>query len=398
MKTIDDFQFTPIQKKILSTIYRNPGISRRELAEKAGISEKSVIRYAGDFLNRHILINQETCSNAVGRHAELLRINPEWFTVLAVDVGAYSVKIGIVDLSGRILFRKIWVKGESWTPHNFTAEMLCEKMRQVLDESGLHPIGLGLAVSGLIDRTRQSIRYCPNLAQLRDVDVHVAFGSTLNLPVCLDTSARCLALAEARYGGHKDTANLLYISAGHSISAGVILEGKIFRGATGAAGELGHIKVSDDQIRCTCGSTGCLELHATVPMIANKIRDTLKDFAGYSPLLALINDWSSLQITQIQEGFRLKDKIVLECMTEAGHLLGRATSSFVSSFNPSLVVFGGSLGELYPYVVEEAIREIEQVTLSSTLQDIVITKSALDSGDAAILGAALQVQEEFFGL
>ncbi len=398
MKTIDDFQFTPIQKKILSTVYRNPGVSRRELAGKAGISEKSVIRYAGDFLNRHILINQETCSNAVGRHAELLRINPEWFTVLAVDVGAYSAKIGIVDLSGRILFRKIWVKGGEWTPHNFTAEMLCEKMRQVLEESGLKPVGLGLSISGLIDRNRQSIRYCPNLAQLRDIQVQKAFGETLGLSVCLDTSARCLALAEARYGGHKDASNLLYISAGHSISAGVILDGKIFRGATGSAGELGHVKVSDDSSRCTCGSTGCLELYATVPMIASSIRGQFSKFGGYSPLLALTSDWSSLQVSQIQEGFRLKDKIVLECMTEAGHLLGRATSSFVSSYNPSLVVFGGSLGELYPYVIEEAIREIEQVTLSSTLQDIVITKSALDSGDAAILGAALQVQEEFFGL
>ena len=398
MKTIDDFQFTAIQKKILSTVYRNPGISRRELAEKAEISEKSVIRYAGGFLNQHILINQETRSSAVGRHAELLRINPGWFTVLAADVGAYSTKIGIVDLSGRILFRKIWVQGREWKPGNFTAEMLCEKLRQVLDESGLKPIGLGLSVSGLIDRSRQYIRYCPNLAQLRDVHVQKALGEPLGLPVYLDTSARCLALAEARYGGHKDTSNLLYISAGHSISAGIILDGKIFRGATGSAGELGHVKVTDGPTRCTCGSTGCLELYATVPMITLHIRKQLRSFGGYSPLLALTSDWDSLQVPQIQEGFRLKDKIVLECMNEAGYLLGRAASSFISSFNPSLVVFGGSLGELYPYVIEEAIREIELATLSSTLQDIEITKTSLDSGDAAILGAALQVQEEFFGL
>lgn len=398
MKTIHDFPFTAIQKKILSTVYCNPGISRRELAKKAGISEKSVIRYAGDFLNQHIFINQETRSNAVGRHAELLLINPEWFTVLSADVGAYSVKIGIVDLNGRILFRKKWVKGEDWTPHNFTAEMLCQKMQQVLEQSGLKPLGLGLSISGLIDRSRQSIRYCPNLAQLRDIHVQKAFEEALGLPVCLDTSARCLALAEARYGGHKDASNLLYISAGHSISAGVILDGKIFRGTTGSAGELGHIRVSDDSFRCTCGSTGCLELYATIPMIANNIRRRLSNFIGHSPLLALTSDWNSLQASQIQEGFRLKDKIVLECMTEAGRLLGRTTSSFVSSYNPSLVVFGGSLGELYPYVIEEAIREIERVTLSSTLQDITIKMSALDSGDAAILGAALQVQDKFFGL
>ena len=398
MKTIDDFQFTPIQKKILSTVYIHPGISRRELADMADISEKSAIRYVGEFLNQHILINQETRSAAVGRHAELLRINPEWFTVLAADVGAYSIKIGVVDLSGKILFRRIWKKGSDWNPHTLTADMLCEKIRLVLEESKLNPIGLGIGISGLIDRNRQSIRYCPNLAELRDVNVHEVFEVPLGLPVSLDTSARCLALAESRYGGHRDASNLLYISAGHSISAGMILNGKIFRGATGSAGELGHVKVKDTDTRCTCGSKGCLELYATVPMVSSRIRKELAEFCGYSPLRAVTNDWSGLQEKQIQEGLRLKDKVVLECMTGAGQLLGQATSSFISSFNPSLVVFGGSLSELYPFVIEEAIREIEKVTLSSILQDLVITKSALESSDAAIQGAALQVQGEFFGI
>lgn len=398
MKNINDFQFTPIQKKILSTVYRFPGISRRELAEKADISEKSAIRYAGDFLNQHILINEQTRGNAVGRHAELLRINPAWFTVLAADIGAYSLKIGVVDLSGKILFRKIWKKGTDWDPHGCTEEMFCQKLRQVLQESGLHPIGLGLGVSGLVDRTREHIRYCPNLGGLRDVNVRAAFGDPLGLPVCLDTSARCLALAEARYGGHEDAENLIYISAGHSISAGVIVDGKIFRGANGSAGELGHIRVKDDTFRCSCGSMGCLELYATVPMITGTVRKQFAEYRVYSPLRTRIADWNQLQVGDIQEGFRQKDKIILESLTEAGQLLGRATSTFVSGFNPSLVVFGGSVSQFYPYLIDEAIREIEHVTLSSTLEGITMTRSNLESSDAAIQGAALQVQSEFFCL
>ena len=101
-----------------------------------------------------------------------------------------------------------------------------------------------------------------------------------------------------------------------------------------------------------------LSMAVALIMIIGMIRRELSRFSGYSPLLALTSDWSDLQVSHIQEGLRKKDKIVLECMTEAGRLLGRATSSFISSCNPSLVVFGGSLGELYPYVIEEAIREI----------------------------------------
>ena len=178
----------------------------------------------------------------------------------------------------------------------------------------------------------------------------------------------------------------------------MLLDGKIFRGATGFAGELGHVKVAEGTTRCSCGSTGCLELHATVPMINGRIREQLKQFPGYSPLLAMLDNWNELQVPQVREGFRLKDKIVLDSMAQAGRLLGRATSGFISSFNPSLVVFGGSLGELYPHVIDEAIREIGQVTLSSTLQDLTIIQSSLDSSEAAIQGAALQVQEEFFGI
>ena len=403
MRTIDDFQFTPIQKKILSTIYRNPGISRRELADKVGISEKSTIRHAGDLLNQHIIINQETRNTAVGRPAELLRINPAWFTVLAVDIGAYSIKVGIVDLSGKILYRKIWNnkmwnKDGDWDSHTLTAELLCRKLQAVLQESGQQPVGLGLGVSGLVDRTGNVLRYCPNLTTLQNINVHEAFEKPLQLPVCMDTSARCLALAEARYGGHADASNLLYISAGHSISAGVILDGKIFRGATGVASELGHVRVRDGGARCSCGSVGCLELCSTLPMITRSIRSGAERFYGYSPLRMLAKDLNNLQVSEVREGFHQKDKIVLESMAGAGRLLGRATSSFISSFNPSLVVFGGSVSELYPFVIDEAIREIEDVTLSSTLQEITMTKSCLESSDAAIQGAALQVQGAFFGL
>lgn len=398
MRTIDDFQFAPIQKKILSTIYRNPGISRRELADKLGISEKSTIRHAGDLLNQHIIINQETRNAAVGRPAELLRINPAWFTVLAVDIGSYSIKMGVVDLSGKILYRKIWNNGSGWDDRTLTVELLCQKLKEVLRESGQQPVGLGLGISGLVDRTGNLLRYCPNLVALQNINVHEAFEKPLQLPVCMDTSARCLALAEARYGGHADASNLLYISVGHSISAGVILDGKIFRGATGVAGELGHVRVRDGGARCSCGSVGCLELCSTLPMITRNIRSEAGRFYGYSSLRMWAKDLKNLQVSEAQEGYRQKDKIVLKNMAEAGRLLGRATSSFVSSFNPSLVVFGGSVSELYPFVIDEAIREIEDVTLSATLQEITMTKSCLESSDAAIQGAALQVQGAFFGL
>lgn len=396
MNMLSDFASTAVQKRILITIYRHPGITRSELAAIAGISEKSAIRYVGDFLNRRVLVVSETRSSSIGRSSELLTLNPELFTVLALDIGGYSVKAGLVDLSGRVIEKKICLRNDMIGANIPITEQIGNMLAEVIKKGRRRPIGLGIGISGMVDRKNGKILYSPNFPGIRNVDVAESFGEKLGIPVCLDTSARCLALAETRYGGHENADNMIYISAGHSISAGIIADGSIFRGAGDAAGEIGHTKCTDSDERCTCGSTGCLELYASMPMIISAVREHLRGDYIYSPIIDLVGDLKELTVEKVRQAFDLHDRFVTEAMSEAGKKLGSAVAYYVGAFNPRLVVFGGSLTEFFPFVIEEAIREIKRTVLPAALIKTQLTYTKLDSNDAAIKGAALQVQNEYF--
>ncbi len=399
MKTLNDYELTHVQKKIIKTVYRHPGITRSELAEIAGISEKSAIRYVADFLNNRMLVVTETRSSGVGRSSELLGISPSLFTVLAMDVGGNSIKIGIVDLAGNVIEKMVWRRDDllAENPDDITGT-LCKKLEYVLKKSGASPIGLGIGISGMVDHRDNVIYCCPNVPGMVNIDTAETFGKHLGLPVCLDTSARCLALAEQRYGGHKNADDMIYVSVGNSIGAGIIINGEIFRGADCKAGEIGHTRCAETDERCTCGSTGCLELYATLPMMIRDIRNKLDKKHIFSPLHTMLDADKSLTIDHITKAFNMHERFVTESMSDAGQKLGAALSYYVSAFNPSLVIFGGSMTEYFPYVIEETIREIMRTVLPAALMNIELKSSALDPIDAAIKGAAIQMQNMFFGM
>jgi len=400
MKTINDHAFTPAQKKILKTVYLHPGITRFELAPLAGISEKSVLRYVSDFMNRHLIVSNETRSSGVGRSSELLTLNPSLFSVLALDIGGYCVKAGIVDLAGRVKHKQIWYKDELANAGRPLTEELPRRLKRLLDGSGENPIGLGIGISGMIDRRENTIYCCPNIPGMVNVDTAETFGKRLGLPVYLDTSARCLALSEQRYGNHDPSDNMIYVSVGHSIGAGIITEGKIYRGADSKAGEIGHTRCTgaDSNLRCTCGSTGCLELYATLPMLMSTIRKNIADEYVFSSLRTMLGDGITYGIETVKKAYEMHDRSVTEAAADAGLKLGTALSYYINAFNPSLVVFGGSMAEYFPFVIEETIREITRTVLPAALMHTELKISALDHVDAAIKGAAIQVQNTYFAV
>jgi len=399
MNIFSDRNLTPVQRKILKTVYLSPGITRSELAALAGISEKSAIRYVSDFLNERLLIVTETRSAGVGRSSELLGLNPKLFTVLALDIGGYSSKAGIVDLSGKVLKKRVWQKDELLKSGTPIMETLKNGLFELINESGENPIGLGIGISGMIDRRENIIYYCPNVPGVINVDTSETFGKELGIPVFLDTSARCLALAEQRYGGHGNSDNMIYLSVGYSIGAGIIADGKMFRGADSKAGELGHTKCTESDERCTCGSTGCLELYATLPMMIRTIKNELdqKKFI-FSSLRTLLKNNEKPTVEQVTKAYEMHDRFVTDAMEDAGKKLGNALGYYISAFNPSLVVFGGSMAEFFPNVIDETIREIMRTVLPAALMHTEMKLSKLDPTDAAIKGAAIQVQNSLFGL
>ncbi len=390
--TLKNLGYNSTQIEVLKKIYLQPDITRKELSEQTGISGRSIIKFVTEFLDKGIVVNHETILKTGGRNATGLAINPNFMFVLAVDIGSYSTKIGVVNMHGKVISDKfIYTR-------DFSLQSLKENLSLYIKKFGKERFaGIGIGITGLIDHSNKFIRFSPNIPLFNNIDIVKEIEEPFGLPVCLDTSARCLSLAEQKYGYGKDVKNQIFVSVGRSISAGIIINDRLFNGSSGVSGEIGHICCGDKKLRCTCGNFDCLELYSTLPMIVGTTANAVFNFNGYSPTSKLVKDKDGFSWRHIIKGFELKDRIVLECIENAGKRLGFVVSSLVNTLNPELLVFGGSVTELLPPVIDQAIKTINELSLITAIQNLTIKKSELGN-KAAIIGSATQVLNKFFNI
>lgn len=398
MVTLENLGYTPSQAKILKHIYLAPGITRKRLSELAGISGRSVLKYISEFLESGIVIKQGTKSSTGGRNAARLAINPNYLLILAVDIGSYCAKYGVVNMHGEIIKENILYKRDKNKPNSFTPKMLREKLAELIDSYDKNRfLGIGIGITGLVNNEKNIINFSPNIPNFTNVNITEEFEKPLGLPVYLDTSARCSVLAEQKYGHGIGYHNQVFISVGHSISAGIITNNRLFTGSGSSAGEIGHIICGNKGLRCTCGNYDCLEIYATMPMIVMAVKKKLLNFLGYSPAISLLNDPKDFDWHHIIKGIEMKDKIVMEEIAQIGKKLGYVVSTLVNIINPDIIVFGGSVTELIPQVIDKAIENINECSLISSIQNLEIKKSDLGS-NIALLGSAVQVSNKFFNV
>ena len=396
--TIDSLGYSAAQNNIIKLIYKNPGITRKDLAEISAISSRTILKFVSEFIEKGIITNYEKNKSTGGRNAERLIINPDFKYILGVDVGSYAVKIGVLKLNGEIVENELICRDNPDSASVNTPEKLCIKLSDYIKKYGKSRfMGIGMSVTGLVSGDGKCVKFSPNIPMFNSIDITEKFEKKLGLPVYLDTSARSLALAEARYGKGAGYDNQIFVSVGHSISAGIIIEGKLFGGSNGSAGEIGHTKSADNGIRCSCGNLDCLEVYATLPMIVHSVKRELNSFAGYSPILNLSDSIENITPNHIKEAICLKDRLVTECISVTGKRIGLALSHMINSLNPGIIIFGGSVTEFLPEVIDEAVFYATEISLISSVQNLKTAKSELGN-KAAIMGCGVGVMNRFFGV
>jgi glucokinase-like ROK family protein len=207
-----------------------------------------------------------------------------------------------------------------------------------------------------------------------------------HVPVSLGNDAELGALGEWAYGAGRGEANLAYIKVGTGVGAGLLLDGLIYRGTTGTAGEIGHITIQENGPLCTCGNYGCLEAMAGGKAIARKAREAIE--AGKRTLLSAIPAESILAI-DVAVAAQRGDLIAQQIVTEAGSHLGIAVASLVNLINPGMVVIGGGVSQLGDLLLEPIRKTVMERSLNSAAKGARITSAVLGRR-ASSIGAVVQ--------
>jgi glucokinase len=309
---------------------------------------------------------------------------------LGVDLGSQYIRIGTVDQTGRLLaFRRepYTAAGDGAESGRALADQLLAAVQRLLNEqSAALPItAIGVGFPGLVHQTTHRIVKLPHAPSLVNLNLYQEFEGAFRLPVTFENNTNAAAFAEISRGVARGVSDCLYLGIGTGIGAGLVLDGKLRRGKSGFAGEIGHINIDPDGIECACGSFGCLETMASAPNIVRRTRARLQRDSTSS--LSHLGAQHQFTYEDIITAAHSGDDLARLMMKRTGHFIGMAVADVINLLNLSMVVIGGAPAArpfLVPAITEEASRR----AFAAAFEDCQIVAGELGE-EAGVIGAAL---------
>ncbi|MBI4733933.1 MAG: ROK family glucokinase [Rubrobacteridae bacterium] len=306
---------------------------------------------------------------------------------IAVDIGGTKISAAVINDSGELItYLKTNTPGTvseiTDTVINVTVDLIEFASRVA------QPIGIGLAVAGTVDWERGVVIQSPNLPY-NDLDLKRIVGDSCSLPVYLDNDGNLATLGEKYYGSAKNAKNVVGLTLGTGIGAGIIIDNNVYRGASGSAAELGHMVIDAHGPKCTCGSSGCFEEMASGRALIRYAREKL---SGKTSLVLELAGGNIEKITgsMITEAALAGDSLALGCFEEVGYWLGIGLNNIVNIFNPEIIVIGGGMADAGELVLKCARDIVANCSLNPNKDIVSIVKAKLGN-NAGLFGAAALV-------
>jgi glucokinase len=303
---------------------------------------------------------------------------------VGVDVGGTKVLAGLVADTGELL-RAVRLS----TPGRLVSAEVVEDtiVAAVTEVAGGEPVtALGLAAAGFVDGTGGRVVFAPHLPW-RGEDVRSRLSSRLDARVVLDNDATCAAHAEATYGAGRGVSSLLLVTLGTGIGGGLVLDGRVWRGDHGMAGEFGHMQVVPDGAPCECGRRGCWEQYSSGNALVRYARARL----GTDPTVLTElcgGDPERLTGPMVTAAAEDGDLVARGAFTSVGRWLGVGLANLVAAFDPALVVVGGGVSVAGDRLLEPAREALERSLVGAEHREVPPLVPAALGPEAGLIGAA----------
>jgi len=304
-------------------------------------------------------------------------------TVLAADFGGTNLRSAIVDESGKILHRDERPTHSSGTRDGVIAEVV-EMLAETAASASEKPAGVCIATAGLINANEGKVVLAPNIPGFRNLVLTTPVTERLGIPAYIENDASAAALGEFRFGAGRGTRHLLHATLGTGIGGGIVVDGKLYRGASGLAGEIGHIILNPAGPKCTCGSRGCLEAMVSGVAFAGRAQKILD--GGKSRVLHELVGYGDPTAEHLYEAASKGDTLCEAEIRHGGHLLGLGLGSLVNVLNPDAVTLSGGLvamGAMLIGPMREAMYSLAYGPAAGTL-----LRTTELGDDTGLLGAA----------
>ncbi len=378
------------RQTLLKQVYFAGPISRIELSQRTDLSTATITNLATELLDEEIVQESGSQESEGGRPATLLKLNPHYGYMVGVDLGETHIQLELFDLALKnIHTTRYLLSPEQNTPENFVA-FIASGIEQLIAQSGILPeklLGVGIGVPGVVERNASVCVLAP-LWNWEPVPLLDMLEARIPYPIFLDNGAKAMTLAESWFGAGKNKQDLAVILIGTGIGAGIITEGKLYRGIANAAGEWGHTKITLDGRPCRCGSHGCVEAYAG----AEGVIQTVHELSTDSPLLNFDNQLAFMNA--LVAAADQNDPVALETIRITAQYLGLGLANLINLFNPEMILLGGWVGtQMGKPMLASLIQYIEEYALPPAFRAVTIDVCKL-AEDAVCIGAACLVLDE----
>ncbi|MEV0271809.1 ROK family glucokinase [Hamadaea sp. NPDC050747] len=305
---------------------------------------------------------------------------------IGVDIGGTKVLGGVVDETGKVL-----ATTRRPTPADDVArtrDVIVEVVRELAQDHQIEAVGIGAA--GWIDADRSTVLFAPNLAW-RDEPLRDAVSAGTGLPVIVENDANVAAWAEFRYGAAEDaTDSMVLFTIGTGIGGGIILGGRLVRGAHGIAAELGHVQAVPDGHPCGCGRHGCIEQYASGSALVRYAQTGVKDdtAAGATLLDKAGGDIGAITGPMVTEAALAGDALAVDAFRQVGTWLGVAMADMVQILDPQVIVIGGGVVEAGDLLMKPTLLSYQDQLAQRAKSPIAEVRPAKMGNTAGIVGAA----------
>jgi glucokinase-like ROK family protein len=387
---------------VLYHIFARPNIARIELANQTGLSPACIGGIVNRFLARRLIVESGQSFSVQGRKPVSLLLRGDAAHVVGVDIGSFMIRVIVADLAGRCLY-KTEMESRLSEGRQRVLERTFQAIHRVIREHGAPKSlikGIGVAHSGLVNHERGLVLCYARpgqMAEWKNVPLRDIFEEQFALPVTIENSTRTMAIAEKRFGHSADLSDFLYITVSVGIGAAIFIEGKLYRGLGGLAGEFGHITVNGNGPLCCCGNYGCLEAVASCAAIIQAVRGALQQGVDSKIYEIAKGELDRINIDMIAQAARENDSLAFRVLDQAASHIGLALADVANLFNPHTVIFGGPLfRNASEFLLGPLQRVIKQRALEKTANEMQLKVSSLGT-EAAALGAAHLVTERILG-
>jgi N-acetylglucosamine repressor len=356
---------------ILKLLRQQGTLSRADLAKELGVTRNTVSNIVSDLLDAELVMETKLRREGTGRPGLLLELAPTGGYAIGLEIDISRIIVIAVNFQADVL----WETSVTLKPGQSREQILvqAEQLIQAAIDQGknmhLRPLGIGIGLAGLVDAAGANLIYAPTLGW-RQLPLKTRWEEKFKLSVWLDNEANTSAVGYYNYAD-SSSLNMAFLSIGFGMAAGLMLDGKLFRGSGGYAGQAGHMKIRPEGERCSCGDRGCWSTEVGLTAVAR------------------LTGQSSGDIDRIEMALNEGDAKTKNALAQMADMLGIGLVNLINLFNLDLIILGGAMRPLLPHMLEQTRNTVNERALPNPRADVRIKVS--DRDDDSVFGAACLV-------